>query len=91
MKFSKKGWTVFEEIAYERANKNYPIPLVSSELDVARNYKYGEGFKEGMSFVYIKAKEIIENLIETLSTVEGEQIEELKVVKEAEKFLKGEF
>jgi hypothetical protein len=82
---------VFEEIAYERANKKYPIPLVSSEVEIVSNYKYGEGFKDGMSFIYAKAKGIIENLIETLSTVEGEQVAELKVVKEAEKFLKEEF
>jgi len=81
---------VFEGIAYERANKKYPMPLVCSELEVARNYKYGEGFKDGMEFVYTKAKDIIENLIETLEVIDGEQIEELKVVKEAEKFLKEE-
>ena len=79
---------MFEEIAYEKANKKYPIPLVSSEVAIVSNYKYGEGFKEGMSFVYTKAKNIIERLIETLITVDGEQVEELKVVKEAEKFLK---
>ena len=82
---------MFEEIAYERANKKYPIPLVSSEVEIVSNYKYGEGFKEGMGFVYTKAKGIIENLIETLFTVDGEQAEDLKVVKEAEKFLKEEF
>lgn len=82
---------MFEEIAYERANKKYPIPLVSSEVEIVSNYKYGEGFKEGMDFVYAKAKEIIESMIETLITVDGEQIEDLKVVKEAEKFLKEEF
>ena len=82
---------MFEEIAYERANKKYPIPLVSSEVEIVSNYKYGEGFKEGMSFIYAKAKDIIENLIETLITVEGEQVEELKVVKEAKKFLEEEF
>ena len=51
---------MFEEIAYEKANKKYPIPLVSSEVEIVNNYKYGEGFKEGMSFVYTKAKNIIE-------------------------------
>lgn len=78
---------MFEEIAYERANKKYPIPLVSSEVEIVSNYKYGEGFKEGMDFVYTKAKGIIESLIETLEVVDGEQVEELKTVKEAEKFL----
>lgn len=78
---------MFEEIAYERANKKYPIPLVSSEVEIVSNYKYGEGFKEGMSFIYAKAKGVIENLIETLEAVDGEQVEELKVVKEAKQFL----
>lgn len=79
---------MFEEIAYEKANKKYPIPLVSSEVEIVSNYKYGEGFKEGMEFVYTKAKGIIESLIETLEVIDGEQVEELKTVKEAEKFLK---
>ena len=78
---------MFEDIAYEKANKKYPIPPVSSEVEIVSNYKYGEGFKEGMEFVYTKAKDIIENLIETLITVDGKQVEELKVVKEAKQFL----
>lgn len=47
---------MFEEIAYEKANKKFPIPLVSSEVEIVSNYKYGEGFKEGMEFVYTKRK-----------------------------------
>lgn len=82
---------MFEEIAYEKANKKYPIPLVSSEVEIVSNYKYGEGFKEGMEFVYTKAKDIIESLIETLEAVDGEQVEELKTVKKAKQFLKEEF
>ena len=35
-----------------------------------------------------KAKEIIENLIDSLMAIDGEQIRELSVVKEAEQFLK---
>ena len=35
-----------------------------------------------------KAKEIIKNLIDDLITIDGEQIRELSVVKEAEQFLK---
>ena len=37
-----------------------------------------------------KAKEIIKTLIDTLTAVDGEQISELKVVKEAEQFLNSE-
>lgn len=35
-----------------------------------------------------KAKEIIKKLIDTLEAIDGEQIRELKVVKEAEQFIK---
>lgn len=35
----------------------------------------------------IKAKEIIENLIDALETIDGEQVRELTEVKEAERFL----
>ena len=34
-----------------------------------------------------KAKELIQDLIDTLEVIDGEQIRELKVVKEAEQFL----
>ncbi len=42
---------MFEEIAYERANKKYPIPKVTSEIEISRNYRYGEGFKEGITVI----------------------------------------
>ena len=35
-----------------------------------------------------EAKEIIKNLIDDLTAIDGEQIRELSVVKEAEQFLK---
>lgn len=35
-----------------------------------------------------KAKEIIQDLIDSLEVIDGDQIRELKVVKEAEQFLK---
>lgn len=37
-----------------------------------------------------KAKELIQDLIDSLEVIDGEQIRELKVVKEAEQFLNGE-
>ena len=37
-----------------------------------------------------KAKEIIKNLIDDLVTIDGEEIKELKTVKEAEQFIKEE-
>ena len=55
---------------------------------------YEDGFKEGAEFVYNKcniqlnkAKELIQDLIDSLEVIDGEQIRELKVVKEAEQFL----
>ena len=38
----------------------------------------------------IKAKEIIKNLIDDLTAIDGEEIRELEAVKEAEQFLNGE-
>ena len=55
--------------------------------------------KKGAEFGYnkcntelSKAKELIQDLIDSLEVIDGEQIRELKVVKEAEQFLnsKGE-
>ena len=50
--------------------------------------------RKGAEFVYnkcnaklVKAKEIIQDLISSLEVIDGEQIRELKVVKEAEQFL----
>ena len=37
-----------------------------------------------------KAKEIIKNLVDSLIAIDGEQIKELEVVKEAEQFLNSE-
>ena len=57
---------MFEKDAIDLANRKYPIPRVYNELNVARNRKYEEGFKDGAEFGYnkrnkqlIKAKEII--------------------------------
>lgn len=46
---------MFEKDAVEQANKKYPVPRVSNELDFARNRKYEEGFKDGAEFGYNKA------------------------------------
>lgn len=60
---------MFEKDAIDLANRKYPIPRVYNELNVARNHKYEEGFKDGAEFGYnkrneqlIKAKEIIKKL-----------------------------
>lgn len=85
---------MFEVEASEKANKKYPIPKVCNELDVARNRKYEEGFKDGAEFVYrgplTKAKKIIKELMsfsvqlcDCRHTVDFEKTRE-----EAEQFLK---
>ena len=67
--------------------------------DISRNAGetsgYEEGFNDGAEYVYnkcnvklTKAKELIQNLIDSLEVIDGEQIRELKVVKEAEQFLR---
>lgn len=43
---------MFEKEAIEKANKKYPITKVCNEIDVARNRKYEEGFKDGAEFGY---------------------------------------
>jgi len=48
---------MFETESIEQANKKYPIPKVCNELEVARNRKYEEGFKDGAEFGYNKANE----------------------------------
>lgn len=53
-----------------------------------------KAFEDGAEFVYnkcnvklTKAKRIIQDLIDSLEVIDGEQIRELKIVKEAEQFL----
>ena len=48
---------MFEKDAIVRANRKYPIPRVYDELDVARNRKYEEWFRDGAEFGYNKANE----------------------------------
>ena len=57
---------------------------------------YEDGFNDGAEYVYnkcntklTKAKEIIHDLIDSLEVIDGEQTRELKVVKEAEQFLRN--
>lgn len=57
---------MFNEEASEQANKKYPIPRVYNELDVARNRKYEEGFKDGAKFGYNKANEYAKTVIQDL-------------------------
>lgn len=83
---------MFEVEASEKANKKYPIPKVCNELDVARNRKYEEGFKDGAEFVYkgllTKAKDVIEKLLNAFASNNFFEEEELSAMGEAEQFLK---
>ncbi len=47
-------------------------------------------FQKGAEFGYNKAKEIIKRLINSLIVIDGEEIRELSVVKEAERLLNSE-
>ena len=56
---------------------------------------YEDGFNDGAEYVHnkckvklTKAKELIRDLIDSLEVIDGEQTRELKVVKEAEQFLR---
>lgn len=71
---------MFEKDAIDRANRKYPIPRVYDELDVARNRKYEEGFKDGAEFGYNKANEW-HNLNENCKDLpnEGEWVEGLYI------------
>ena len=48
---------MFEKEAKENAHKKYPVPLNWDSIDLARNGKYEEGFKDGAEFGYNKANE----------------------------------
>lgn len=48
---------MFEKEAEDKAFEKYPMPTGWTELDLARNIKYEEGFKDGAEFGYNKANE----------------------------------
>lgn len=47
---------MFEKEAEEHANTKYPIPRYWTEIELARNCKYEEGFKDGAEFGFQKGK-----------------------------------
>ena len=69
--------------------------------DVKQAYRAGAEFGYNKAFVeadknlkaivtdFNKAKELIQDLVASLEVIDGEQIRELKVVKEAEQFLRN--
>ena len=48
---------MFEKEAEDKAFEKYPIPRNWNEIELARNVKYKEGFKDGAEFGYNKANE----------------------------------
>ena len=48
---------MFEEEAEDKAFEKYPVPIKGDSIFLERNLKYEEGFKDGATFGYNKAKE----------------------------------
>ena len=88
---------MFEKEAEEYVIKKHHIDKTKLPIDFSLRCEFSDDFtdfQKGAEFVYnkcntelTKAKEIIQDLIDSLEVIDGEQIRELKVVKEAEQFL----
>ena len=77
----------FEIICKENAELKEEVKNIEDLATVA--YMQGaESQKKKADKQLAKAKEIIKNLIDDLTAIDGEQIRELEAVKEAEQFLK---
>ena len=76
-----------EWVNNEYDNSYYPDCNYSAKRDAEQAYIAGAEESEQLKQQIEKAKEIIKNLSDTLEVIDGEQIRELKVVKEAEQFL----
>ena len=89
-----------------KLEENQTVGVYDDDEDLARDIGwnagevsgYGDGFKDGAKYVYnkcnvnlTKAKRIIQDLIDSLEVIDGEQIRELKVVKDAEQFLRSNY
>lgn len=77
---------------FEKESEEYADWFWGASQSAQRAIK--QAYQQGVEFGYIKcnkkltkAKEIIQDLIDSLEVIDGEQIRELKVVKEAEQFL----
>ena len=88
---------MFEKEAEEYVIKKHHIDKTKLPIDFSLSCEFSDDFTDfqnGAEFVYnkcnaklTKAKELIQNLIDSLEVIDGDQIRELKVVKEAEQFL----
>lgn len=77
---------------FEKESEEYADWFWGASQSAQRAIK--QAYQQGAEFVYnkcnaklVKAKELIKDLINSLEVIDGEQIRELKVVKEAEQFL----
>ena len=57
---------MFEKEAEDKAFEKYPLSDRCDRIDLERNLKYEEGFKEGAEFGYNKAKEEAKDIINEL-------------------------
>ena len=88
---------MFEKEAERYVIKKHHIDKTKLPIDFSLSCEFSDDFTDfqnGAEFVYNKcnaklteAKELIQNLIDSLEVIDGDQIRELKVVKEAEQFL----
>ena len=76
----------YEELSDEQQEKAYDF---KKGAEFGYNKAFVEADKNLKAIVtdFNKAKELIQDLIDSLEVIDGEQIRELKVVKEAEQFL----
>ena len=77
------------------------LPYTNDSKAIEQAFENGAEFGYNKAFVeadknlkaivtdFNKAKELIQGLIDSLEVIDGEQIRELKVVKEAEQFLRN--
>ena len=77
--------------AFVEADKN--LKAIFTDFQKGAEFVYNKAFVEADKNLkaiftdFNKAKELIQDLIDSLEVIDGEQIRELKVVKEAEQFL----
>ena len=79
--------------AFVEADKN--LKAIFTDFQKGAEFCYNKAFVEADKNLkaiftdFNKAKELIQDLIDSLEVIDGEQIRELKVVKEAEQFLRN--
>lgn len=85
--YLKKNGTKAEQIL-DMLNEISPLKITLKQLPFILAM-IQQVFKDGAEFGYNKTKEIIKELIDDWMTMEGDEIRELKSVKEAEELLQS--